>query len=292
MDCSNKTNYLDSSLQLLNWVTSIPLFFFGLTCNILALWVFSCKVKKRTETTVFMVNLIISDILIVLTFPYRVYIYMFTLELGNYTCKILLNIYYINRYMSILNITAIALDRYIAIKHPLKFQNWRSPKKAVITCCVLWLLLIVAAVINTLYSKEYILNSCFQKINTEPFAMALVFVVVGFSIPMIIISFCSAQVISTLRTKDFSDPSEKQAMRKARNIIVSNLVVFVVCFFPVHIGYTLRFVTNYLDASCDTRENINIYIHVSTFAANANCVLDCVCYFFAAREFWESMFMR
>ncbi|XP_053316409.1 G-protein coupled receptor 35-like [Spea bombifrons] len=290
MGCFNKTEVLDTSLQLLNLVTAIPIFFFGILCNALALWVFCCKVKTRTDTTVYMINLIISDIMVLLTFPFRMYAYMHSWDLGSETCKALLTLYYINRYMSIFIITAIAFDRYIAIRHPLKFKHWRSPLKATIVCSVLWSVLTAIGVITVLQSKGYTLSTCFQKVTTEPLNLALVFVVVGFGIPLILLSYFSGHVLIILCSKETSEVSERRTIRKAMNIIISNLVVFVICFLPIHVGYTIRFVTDSLNSSCLMRERVNVYIHVATLLANSNCVLDSVCYFFVASEFWESMF--
>ncbi|CAH2246610.1 G- coupled receptor 35-like [Pelobates cultripes] len=156
--------------------------------------------------------------------------------------------------MSIFSITAIAVDRYIAIKHPLKFRTWRSPAKAAYTCCALWFLFIAMGVFRILQSRDFTLTTCFQKVTTEPFNMALVFVLVGFTVPLIIISYCSGEVLMLLRKKNASDTCEKKAVRKAFNIIMANLVVFVVCFLPVHVGYTVRFITESLNATCHTWE--------------------------------------
>ncbi|KAM8953195.1 G-protein coupled receptor 35-like [Pelodytes ibericus] len=289
MACFNTSEALDHSLQLLNLIVSIPLFFFGLICNIFALWVFCCKLK-RTETSVFMVNLVISDITILFIFPFRIYAFTHTSGLGSKTCKALLLLYFTNTYMSIFTITAIAVVRYIAIRYPLKFQHWRSPQKATITCCALWFLVIVIGIVSILQNKDYTLTYCFQKVTDEPSSMALVFVVGGFILPLIIISYCSGQAVWTLRNKDTSDPRENRSIRKGVNIIVSNLIVFVVCFLPIHMSYTVRFVAENGDSSCETLEHINVYVHVTTLLANSNCVLDSVCYFFAASEFWNAIY--
>ncbi|XP_075425479.1 G-protein coupled receptor 35-like [Ascaphus truei] len=286
MNCSNSSS--GRSLQLFNLLAYIPLLFFGSICSALALWVFCCKLKKWTETRVYMVNLIISDISLLLTFPFRLVSYLYDWNLGSDLCKAIFFQYFVNMYMSIFTITLIAVDRYFAIRHPLKAKGCRSPLKAIITCCVLWLLCISIGIMRIVQDRDHRFRTCFQKVSTRPFNLALVFVVVGFVTPLTLMSFCSGMVISTLWNKETVGAQEQQSIRKAIHMITANLVVFVICFLPVHVGYTVRFVTESLNVSCHTWEHIDVFIQIATFVANSNCVLDSVCYYFGAREFWEA----
>ncbi|XP_010003393.1 PREDICTED: G-protein coupled receptor 35-like [Chaetura pelagica] len=52
--------------------------------------------------------------------------------------------YFINMVMSIYIISFISIDRYIAIKHPLKARIFRSPSRAALLCGLLWVSVITA----------------------------------------------------------------------------------------------------------------------------------------------------
>ncbi|XP_071995711.1 G-protein coupled receptor 35-like [Engystomops pustulosus] len=286
--------FMNKSLpfQTFTLITYIPLFIFGIICNVLALWIFCCKLQKWTETTLFMLNLIVTDILVVLTFPFRIYSFLHKWDLGSELCKVLMSFYFLNIYMSIFTITAIALDRYLAVKHPMKYKYWISLKKASISCGILWIIFITLGILRNLESRDYTLTTCFQKETTYPFNFSLVFVVVGFVLPLLVISFCSGEVIMTLRVKNTLDIYKQSSVRKAVKIVIANLVCFIICFLPIHVGYTIRFVAENLEVSCDMLEKVNKFIHVANFMANSNCVLDSVGYYFAASEFWDVLLQQ
>ncbi|XP_075720057.1 G-protein coupled receptor 35-like [Rhinoderma darwinii] len=289
-NCSFTT--LRLSFQTFSLITYIPLFFFGILCNALALWIFCCKMPKWTETTVFMVNLMVADILVVLTFPFRLYAFLHKWDLGSGLCKALMSSYFVNMYMSIFTITAIAFDRYLAIRHPLKYKSWMSVRKASVTCCIFWILFITVGILRNLESRDYTLTTCFQKDSPEPFNLSPIFIVFGFVLPLLVISFCSGNVIMTLSVKITLDTYKQCSVNKAVKIVIANLVSFIICFLPIHMGYTIRFAAESLKASCYILEKINDFVHVANFLANANCVLDSVVYYFAASEFWHVLFKQ
>ncbi|OCT78836.1 G-protein coupled receptor 35 [Xenopus laevis] len=287
MNYSNSTNVPKSSLKLFKITVIILLLFFGIVCNGLALWVFCCKMKKWKVTVIYMVNLIISDILILMTFPFQLYDYFSTSKLENNLCKASISFYVMNTYMSIFTITIISADRYLAIRFPVRSKRWRSPGKAVGICCIVWLFQISLSIMLTL-RLDYIIPVCFQKVSNTPNPMFLLFAVVGFTVPLIIISFCTVQVIRTLYSKEKRDVNEQRSVRKSINIILSNMVVFVICFLPIHMGYTIRFVAETVKVTDQTLEQIKRFIDVAISMAHSNCVLDSLCYYFVAGEFWKA----
>lgn len=281
--------FISLKFQILTFslITYIPLFIFGIICNALALWIFCCKMQNWTETTLFMANLMVADILVVLTFPFRIYALLHKWNLGNVLCKVILSSYFVNTYMSIFTITAIAFDRYLAVRHPMKYKSWMSLMKASIVCCSFWIIFITIGILSNLENRDYTLPTCFQKVSSHPFNLSLGFVVVGFALPLLVISFCSGKVIMTLRVKTTLHTYRQRSVKKAVKIVIANFASFVICFLPIHVGYTIRFVAESLKASCYILENINDFIHVATIMANSNCVLDSIVYYFAASEFWD-----
>ncbi|KAG8445449.1 hypothetical protein GDO86_010288 [Hymenochirus boettgeri] len=271
--------------------------FFGTLFNSFAIWVFFFKIKKWTETRVFMMTLLFSDCCLLITIPFRIYAALKTWDLPDELCKFLSFAYFMNTYLSIAIITLISVDRFIAIRFPFKARSLRSPKKAAMACVVVFILLLSTRIyiwIETLPDSSNITSPgvCFRKTSARPLKRSLYFTILGFFIPLPIILLCSIKVIRYLKKKGTVSVYEDKCIQKSINIVSANLVIFLFCFLPLHIGNILRFVmesirtVNKID--CSVIRTINDYVYATQVIGDLNCCLDSVCYYFVAKEFWES----
>ncbi|NXX48964.1 GPR35 protein, partial [Tricholaema leucomelas] len=261
-----------------------PVLFLGIPLNLIALWVFCCKIKRWTETRVYMINLTVADSALLFAIPFVMYFVKHN-HPRDRLCLIIHSIYFTNMPMSIFIITLIAVDRYIAIKFPLKAKILRSPLKSASICGFLWILLTVNSYLQPRFygiSKEL----CFGKESIQPSYSMLVSSVLGYFIPLGIVIFCSVQVIKCLKKKVDSGSHERKLLQKAIYIVSVNLCVFIICFSPLYITIALRFVVDVARA-CSLLSAVNLSIQVSSCLANSNCCLDAFCYYFAAKEFQE-----
>ncbi|NXD08966.1 GPR35 protein, partial [Nothocercus nigrocapillus] len=169
-NCNLRGFQLYYPIYLLELILYILIFFFGAIFNALALWVFFYKVKKWTETRVYVVNLIFADCSVICTLPLMVYLH-WNRSVRDELCQVAEAMYFINMEVSIYIILFISLDRYVAIKHPLKAKALRSPAKAALLCGFLWLSAIVA---TTLQVKRRQASFCFQKDTARAPALSLV----------------------------------------------------------------------------------------------------------------------
>uniref|UniRef100_A0A452IJL4 G-protein coupled receptors family 1 profile domain-containing protein n=1 Tax=Gopherus agassizii TaxID=38772 RepID=A0A452IJL4_9SAUR len=264
-NCNNslKLNYNVQLIQVIIYATIFP---FGAIFNVLALWVFCCKLKKWTETRVYMINLVIADCSVVCSLPFTIY-FIWNDWHRDTLCLTIQSIYLINMSMSIYIITVISIDRYIAIKYPVKAKSLRSPLKAALICGLLW----VSTITGVNIKQE----------RSEPF-------ILGFFIPLVILSFCSIQVIRCLKMKNNMSPPEETSVQKALWIVSMNLSVFIICFLPFNVGLLVRYAMDATGAACSLRNNASLFIRVAAWVANSNCCLDTLCYYFVAKEFQEA----
>uniref|UniRef100_A0A674JIF3 G-protein coupled receptors family 1 profile domain-containing protein n=1 Tax=Terrapene triunguis TaxID=2587831 RepID=A0A674JIF3_9SAUR len=268
------------------------IFPFGAAFNVLALWVFCCKLKKWTETRVYMINLVIADCSVVCSLPFKVY-FLWNDWHRDTLCLTIQSIYLINMSMSIYIITVISVDRYIAIKYPLKAKSLRSPWKAALICGLLWVSTITGLNIKqrreeTLCFQKESANICFRKTSDDPAETILLSSILGFFIPLVILSFCSIQVIRCLKMKKNMSPPEETSIQKALWIVSMNLSVFIICFLPFNVGLLVRYAMDAAGAACSLRRNASLFIRVAAWVANSNCCLDTLCYYFVAKEFQEA----
>ncbi|KAF1623679.1 G-protein coupled receptor 35, partial [Eudyptes chrysolophus] len=154
------------------------IFFFGALFNALALWVFFCKMKKWTETRVYVINLVFADCFkinsipaetrtVICTLPSMAYL-LWNKSTRDELCQFIEAMYFANMVVSIYIISFIYL--YIAIKHPLKARTFRSPSKAALLCGLLWVSVIIGVTLQ-LWQKHAAL--CFQKDTTAPATLSL-----------------------------------------------------------------------------------------------------------------------
>ncbi|XP_026523665.1 G-protein coupled receptor 35 [Notechis scutatus] len=268
------------------------MFFFGVILNVFALRIFCCKLIKWTETRVYMTNLAITDCLFLFTLPFNmvynmlkihdIYIHRYL----NILCLVWQGVYFINRYMSIFLITIIALDRYIAIRYPLQAKNIRSPLKSVLVCGLFWIIIISIVLVSIHVDKDEYKGICFRTIYRIASVPSFAAVIWGFVIPLIILSFCSIQIIKKLRRKKKIHLHEKNLIQKSINIILANMTTFIICFSPLHVLYFISFIDSKND-SCSTFKE-TLFLNVAAILANANCCLDVFCYYFVSQEFQEA----
>ncbi|NXA47807.1 GPR35 protein, partial [Nothocercus julius] len=276
---------IQDGVLLFQLVVYIPVLAFGIPLNVIAFWVFCWKLKRWTETRVYMINLMIADCSLLFALPFLIYFHQGEHPTGK-LCFTIQCIYFTNRPMSILIITLIAIDRYVAIKFPIKAKTLRSPLKSASVCGLLWIILIIYAYFHPEFEegKE---QFCFQKRSSQPKYSSVLSICFGYFVPLGIVVFCSVEVIKCLKKKMSGSPPETKLIQKALHIISVNLCVFILCFLPFYTVLLLRFAVDVAGA-CSLISTARVSIQILVCLANANCCLDGFCYYFAAKEFQET----
>ncbi|KFQ62527.1 G-protein coupled receptor 35, partial [Pelecanus crispus] len=272
------------SIVLFELIIYIPVLSLGIPLNTFAFWVFCCKLKRWTETRVYMINLMVADGFLLFALPFLIYFTKYNHPIDN-LCLTIQNVYSTNVPMSILIITLIAIDRYIAIKFPLKAKILRSPLKSASICGFLWIALIIYSCLRPKFhggQEQY----CFQKQSIQPNYSLLFSIIFGYFIPLGIVIFCSVQVIKCLKEKMATSPYERKLIQKAIHIFSVNLCVFIICFSPFYITLLLRFAVDVAGA-CSLLLKVRVSVRICACLANTNCCLDAFCYYFAAKESQE-----
>ncbi|NWV68366.1 GPR55 protein, partial [Malurus elegans] len=282
---------IDSLARTLQLGISIPTFILGLVLNTLALCVFCRFWRKQTKTSVYMISLALADALLVLSLPLKLH-YSVTPAPG-LLCSFIEALYFVNIYCSIFIIVCITVDRYICIRHPFEGRAHQSPRRAVLICCIIWAVAWTCSSPMFLFHKKETLI-CFHNMSEPTWSVPLIVSVeiLGFLIPLAVMVFCSAQTIWILLNHK-SQAKEKVGESGSLRVIVINLVVFLVCFTPVHLGIYLQFlVKQHVIMDCSLKQNISLFLQVSMTFANLNCCLDAIFYYFAAKEFRKKTHLK
>ncbi|KAI4889861.1 hypothetical protein NFI96_008218 [Prochilodus magdalenae] len=273
-------------MQLLVYVPGLVL---GVPLNLAALWKLR-SIQRWRESTVYLLSLIINDTLLLLSLPFKIHAYDTPWTLGRSFCSLLESLVYVNIYGSILLSVCIAFDRYIALRFPFVARRIRSPLKAALVCLFIWALMFSCSYpVYSLHQGN--IPYCFQNFSNRTWenrwivaSMETVFC--GSAVVMV---FCSVQVVRLLRELRKRNPNDpKLRNNKSVKIVVSNLLVFLVCFIPYHIAALLYFVnkTNRSITGGNPERMLHLrnFVHSSLCMSSVNCLADGACYYFILKE--------
>lgn len=298
----NKTD--DFKYPLYSSVFSV-VFVVGLFFNMVAVYIFGCTLKLRNETTTYMINLVVSDSLFVLSLPFRiVYFIKGKWLFGRVLCKISVALFYTNMYGSILFLTCISVDRFLAIVHPFSSQAIRTKRNAKLACCAVWVMVLSGSVptgflLNTtsITNVEASSNYCFENYSKTQWRAELSKVVVfietvGFIIPLLLNVFCSVMVLRTLSKPQTISRGGYLNKKKILRMIVVHLLIFCFCFIPYNVNLIFYAMvrTNVLKG-CAAEDVVRTIYPIALCLAVTNCCFDPVIYYFTS-ETIQSSFRR
>lgn len=165
--------------------------------------------KPRSTTNIFILNLSIADLSYLLfCIPFQSTIYMMpTWVLGAFICKFIHYFFTVSMLVSIFTLSAMSVDRYIAIVHSRKSSSIRVARHALIGVVVIWILsLAMAAPImhhQNLFQRGENSTYCWElwpDHNHKKVYVVCTFVF-GYVLPLLLISFCYARVRKPLLKK-------------------------------------------------------------------------------------------
>ncbi|NXS09760.1 LPAR6 protein, partial [Neodrepanis coruscans] len=276
---------------LFQFIMYIPTFMLGMLFNAMALSFLFFKVKKLSESTVYMVALIFLDTLLLFTLPFKIFSYyrQNNWNLGSVFCSTLESLYFVNMYGSILISLCICVDRYIAIQHPFMALSLRSIRKAALVCAVICLCTSVGTVSTfQLHGKGHNISSCFHNFSKSTWENTGLFstLEIIFFGSMAAMTFCTVQTVRCLRKHRNPDNPQTHTTR-AERIVVTNLVAFSVCFTPYHVAYFMYFLVKNKIIHISFQRVLRDILQITLCWANLNCCLDGVCYYFVLKESLE-----
>lgn len=278
-------------------------FVIGLLFNMVAVYIFSCTLKLRNETTTYMINLLVSDSLFVLSLPFRiVYFVKRDWVFGSVLCKISVALFYTNMYGSIFFLTCISLDRFLAIVHPFRSQTIRTRRNAKVACCMVWVMVLSGSVTSGIVldttspnNTNSSLNFCFENYSKNQWKSELSKVVmfietVGFVIPLMLNVFCSVTVLRTLRNPQTLTRGGNLNKAKILRMIVVHLFTFCFCFIPYNINLIFyALVRSKVLKGCDTEDVVRTIYPIALCIAVTNCCFDPVIYYFTSETIKSSV---
>ncbi|KAI4562458.1 hypothetical protein MJT46_011420 [Ovis ammon polii x Ovis aries] len=217
----------------------------GLLGNCLVMYVILRHTKMKTATNIYIFNLALADTLVLLTLPFQgTDVLLGFWPFGNALCKTVIAIDYYNMFTSTFTLTAMSVDRYVAICHPIRALDVRTSSKAQAVNVAIWALASVVGVPVAIMGSAQVEDEeieCLVEIPTPQDYWGPVFAVCiflfSFIIPVLIISICYSLMIRRLRgVRLLSGSREKDRnLRRITRLVLVVVAVFVGCWTPVQV---------------------------------------------------------
>lgn len=278
-------------------------FVVGLLFNTAAVYIFACTLKLRNETTTYMMNLVVSDSLFVLSLPFRI-VYFVKREwiFSEVFCRISVALFYTNMYGSILFLTCISIDRFLAIVYPFRSQTIRTKRNAKLACLAVWTIILSGGIAvgiqldttsdkNKNAEKHY----CFENYSKSQWRSDLSKVVmfietVGFLIPLLLNVFCSAMVLRTLKNPQTISRGGNLNKAKILRMIIVHIVIFCFCFIPYNVNLIFyAMVRSKVLKGCNAEFVVRSIYPIALCIAVTNCCFDPVIYYFTSDAIQSSI---
>ncbi|XP_071328044.1 lysophosphatidic acid receptor 6-like isoform X2 [Trachinotus anak] len=247
----------------------------GLPLNAMSLWILLRRHSLKSTSAVFMVNLAISDLLLVISLPMRVYFYATgTWPLSSRACNVITMLLRNNLRSSAIFITFISMDRLLAVVYPLRSRHLRTSSNAWRAAVLIWVFVLVVNIPESVFfsssSGHHTDSTCF-KWNPHLYSSFVYFMCVVLFTLLAVNIVCTALVSWTLH-KHLNESAKINNKVNVMLIFAMNLLMFTICFLPLNVGIAMRAADAIIPLTC---------------LATVNCCLDPLLYYFSFDGFWK-----
>ncbi|XP_054450844.1 CX3C chemokine receptor 1 [Pteronotus mesoamericanus] len=259
-------------------------FAFGLVGNLLVVSSLTHSQKFKSITDIYLLNLALSDLLFVATLPFWIHYQIREQSFHNAMCKLTTAFFFIGFFGGIFFITIISIDRYRAIVLAANSMKNRTVQHGVIISLGVWAAAILMAAPQFMFTK-LTENECFGDYPEVlqgfwPVLRNMEVNMVGFLLPLLIMSYCYFRIIQTL----FSCKNNKKA--KAIKLIFLVVIVFFLFWTPYNIMVFLETLLLYdFFPSCEMKQALKLALSVTETIAFIHCCLNPFIYAFAGEKF-------
>ena len=271
----------------------------GFVGNGLVIYVVLRFSNMKTVTNLYILNLAVSDVLFLTSMPFLATTTILKYWIfGKAMCKIYFVFFSINFFTSVLTLTAMSVDRYLAVCHPVSSVKYRTTRIAFFVCVSIWSVSFLIMLPIILYAttlpniKNLGKETCSVKWPDDqwiPPGQAFVWYtfLLGFAIPISLISVFYVSVILRLRRIGPNKRSKerKKSNRKVTRMVLAMISVYVVCWLP-HWIFQVNLTFGSKDADIPQWQ---IYLYNAfTVLSFANSMINPLLYAFLSEIFRKS----
>lgn len=277
-------------------------FVIGIVGNSMVVAVIYCYMKLKTVANIFVLNLAVSDLTFLITLPMWA---TFTATgyhwpFGGFLCKASAGLAIFNLYTNMFFLTALSIDRYLAIVHPVRSRRFRTVTYAHITCVVIWLVAVVLSVPTALTRDVYSIlnynntvcgilhgvNENAMKMSELLLPISLMKSILGFLVPFGIIITCYCLIGRALMGARHIQKSSRSHDDEVLHMLAAAVLAFFLCWAPHQVFHLMQVVTQlHHRENCTLLEIIDTAMPFTICIAYFNSCVNPIVYSFVGRNF-------
>ncbi|XP_026140317.1 C-X-C chemokine receptor type 3-like isoform X2 [Carassius auratus] len=260
----------------------------GLVGNGLVLAVLWKKRLSMNVSEIFILHLSIANILLLLTLPFWAVQAAYDWIFGTVLCKMTGALFKINFYCGIFMLCCISVDRYLSIVHAVQMYSRRKPIVTHCCCLMVWLFCLLLSIPDWIFLKDYKDSRRQKKTECAAFypsdswclATRLLYHMLGFILPALIMMFCYSCILLRLRRG-----SQCKQKKGAIRVIVALVVAFFIHWTPYNITLIIDTIqTNEAidpsnQTSCGTLTSLDVALTATTKLGYLHCCVHPVIYY-------------
>ncbi|XP_005420599.1 G-protein coupled receptor 15 [Geospiza fortis] len=262
-------------------------FLVGIAGNSILIAALIFKQQVRRLIDIFIINLATSDFIFLITLPFWVDMEVSdeSWRVGSFLCKASSYVISVNMYCSILLLTCMSADRYLAIMHPSVARRIRTRSYFRALCVSVWVLscclgmpTLLSRELKTQYGKTY----CTDKAVTEvKQIMSLMLLILAFFFPLFSILTFYCSITKRLCVHYQKAGKRDKKLRKSIKIVFIVVAAFVVSWVPYNLFKLMAILLRLLkQPDCFSGTVAQLGMKVSSPFAFANSCANPFIYFF------------
>ena len=265
-------------------------FCLGLTGNVAVLWVLIRYIKLKSMTDVCLLNLALSDLVVVLTLP--LWASLQQQSSGDGLCKVMSGAYQLGLYSGTLFVTLMSVDRYLAIVHAVAAMRARTLRYGTAASVIIWALSLAAALPQAVFAQLEDEDGAFSCQTHYPEDAATSWKmyrnftenVVSLFICLPVMVYCYVCILAVLLR------SRNSKKDRAMKLILGIVCMFVVCWVPYNVAVFLLTLQMFdIGSSCEMSVRVNAALQVTEVIALTHCCVNPVIYAFVGEKFRNSL---
>ncbi|XP_067867990.1 P2Y purinoceptor 4-like [Heterodontus francisci] len=273
-------------------------FSIGFMLNSISLWIFWFCIKRWSAGMVLQFNLALADAIITPAAPFMIiYFSLSHWPFGQFLCQLKVFLLSTNMYGSIYFLTLISIHRYIAVVHCTKKTIFKEEKFVKLVCVGVWVLLFAQGFPFFFVLKTTEMNNSTHCLSIHQDELVVLYFVwntailfTGYIIPFCASIVCYSLLASFIVKLNINQLKSKYMKRKSMQMILVSLVIFIICFLPVHVSRTLGVTLKLFHPDqCQSLNIVELVYYKCLALSSSNCCLDPLLYFFASKKFQGSL---